>query len=99
MRLRQFIATIFCLTALLCLGCKDSEAPKTVSASALEAHSYTEPPTVDVGLNVEQAYAAIPHRRTVWSEADSTATPEEIAYLRVMFPLVDQAIALRVAAL
>jgi hypothetical protein len=52
---------------------------------------------VDVGLSVEQAYAAIPHRRTVWVESDSPAPSEQRAYLRVMFQVLDQAVALRVA--
>ena len=58
---------------------------------------YGEPPIVDVGLSVEQAYAAIPHRRTVWVESDSTVPAKEKAYLKVMFQVVDQAVAVRVA--
>jgi hypothetical protein len=57
------------------------------------------PPALDVGLSVEQAYAAIPHRRTVWVESDSTVPDEERAYLRVIFRVIDQAIAVRVAGL
>jgi hypothetical protein len=55
------------------------------------------PPILDVGLSVEQAYAAIPHRRTVWVETDSTVPDEERAYLRVIFRVIDQAVAVRVA--
>jgi len=56
-------------------------------------------PVVDVGLSVDQAYAAIPHRRTIWIASDSTASPEERAYLITIFQIVDQAIAVRVAGL
>jgi hypothetical protein len=60
---------------------------------------YSDPPSVDVGMSVEQAYAAIPHRRTVWVERDSSVPPEEKAYLRVIFQVVDEAIAVRVTGL
>jgi hypothetical protein len=94
-------AAILSLAALFALtGCKNSaETPATVAASSPAAPSYGAPPSVDVGLTVEQAYAAIPHRRTIWSGPDSTAAPDEKSYLNAMFQLVDQAIALRVAAL
>jgi hypothetical protein len=45
---------------------------------------HSEPPAVDVGLSVEQAYAAIPHRRTVWTESDSNVPEDERAYLRAI---------------
>jgi hypothetical protein len=57
------------------------------------------PPIFDVGLSVEQAYAAIPHRRTVWVETDSPVPAEARAYLRVIFRVMDQAVAVRVAGL
>ena len=56
-----------------------------------------DPPMIDVGLNVDQAYAAIPHRRTVWVMADSTVPPAEADYLRVIFAVMDQGVAVRVA--
>jgi hypothetical protein len=60
---------------------------------------YSDPPSVDVGLSAEQAYAAIPHRRTVWNGSDSSVPAEERAYLQVIFQIVDEAIAVRVAGL
>jgi len=33
---------------------------------ATEEEQQGDAPVIDVGLNVEQAYEAIPHRRTVW---------------------------------
>ena len=57
----------------------------------------SDPPTVDVGLTVDQAYFAIPHRRTIWRESDSTVPSTERAYLRATFEMLDQAVAVRVA--
>ena len=45
----------------------------------------------------DQAYAAIPHRRTVWEFDTSTVPAGEKAYLKAMFQVLDQAIAVRVA--
>jgi hypothetical protein len=59
----------------------------------------SEPPALDVGLSVEQAYAAIPHRRTVWDASNSSIPPDEKAYLRVIFEVMDEAVAVRVAGL
>ena len=75
--------------------------PQAASASqqASVAPAYGDPPSVDVGLTVEQAYAGIPHRRTVWNDSESTVPEEEKAYLRTMFQVIDQAIAVRVAGL
>jgi len=105
MRTKHTIAYALPLAVLLFVGgCKNSApSPATVqasnpTASAEDQLAYSDPPSLDVGLTVDQAYAAIPHRRTVWSALDSTATPEEKSYLHVIFALVDQAIALRVAA-
>jgi len=84
-------------------GTANSERPSVSATPALSvittpAH-YDDPPTADVGLTVEQAYAAIPHRRTIWAESESTIPPADKAYLKVMFQAVDQAIAVRVAGL
>ena len=88
-------------TALaLVAGCK-SPADKVANGEVVQAApvQYAEPPSFDAGLSVEQAYAAIPHHRTVWEESDSTAPADEKAYLRVMFQVLDQAVAVRVASL
>jgi len=78
-------------------GCNSSPGrPEVVKAQTLD---YGTPPTFNVGLTVEQAYAAIPHRRTVWSDADSNASSAEKAYLKTMFEVLDQATAARVAGL
>ena len=50
-------------------------------------------------MGVEQAYAAIPHRRTVWTEEGSAVPAEEKGYLKAVFQILDQAVAVRVATL
>lgn len=78
-------------------GCKSSaEKPDVVEAQGLD---YGHPPAFNVGLSVNQAYEAIPHRRTVWEEADSTASAPEKAYLKTIFEVLDQATAVRVAGM
>jgi hypothetical protein len=54
-------------------------------------------PNTDVGITIEQAYAAIPHHRTVWVETDSPIPSKERAHLAVIFQVLDQAVAVRVA--
>jgi hypothetical protein len=77
-----------------------ARSPQDVDAQTASINpQYSDPPTVDVGLGVEQAYAAIPHRRTIWVESDTTVPAEEKDYLNVMFQVLDQAVAVRVAGL
>jgi hypothetical protein len=58
-------------------GASTSTVPTTAptlpprEAPTADIPQYGDPPSVDVGMSVEQAYAAIPHRRTVWVERDS----------------------------
>src|SRR5689334_25265030 len=91
-------ATVLALA--LVAGCK-SPADKVANGEVVQAArvQYAEPPSFDAGLSVEQAYAAIPHHRTVWEESDSAAPAEEKAYLKAMFQVLDQAVAVRVASL
>lgn len=56
----------------------------------------TNPPTVSVGMSASEAYAAIPHRRTIWDESSTKAPAEDRAYLRDMFQLLDEATEVRV---
>jgi len=93
-------ALVLLFTATFLASCK-SPAEKPSSATPVESATpqYTDPPTVDVGLTVEQAYAAIPHRRTIWVESESSVPAEERAYLKAIFQVMDQAIAVRVAGL
>jgi hypothetical protein len=93
-------AIAFLLAATLLGGCKNSP-DKSGHAAVVEAAPpvYTEPPTIDAGLSVEQAYAAIPHRRTIWAASESSVPSQEKAYLNVIFRVLDQAVAVRVASL
>jgi hypothetical protein len=79
--------------------------PPTASATSQYADSpnvsamsqYRDPPTAGVGPTVDQAYAAIPHRRTVWVESGSTVPSGEKEYLQTVFEVLDQAVRVRVA--
>ena len=71
-------------------------AMATQAAAPIE---YPDPPTLNPGISVDDAYAAIPHRRTVWAEEGSTVPAPERDYLKVMFRLEDEAVAARVAGL
>jgi hypothetical protein len=85
------------VTLVSVAGCNSSPSrPEIVKAQTLD---HGTPPTFNVGLSVDQAYAAIPHRRTVWNDADSTASSAEKAYLKTIFEVLDQAIAIRVAGM
>jgi len=97
--MRKLPRVVLCLCVFAAVsGCQNHTNPAaSVAASAPASPVYAAPPTVAVGMSVDRAYAAIPHRRTVWLASDSTATPEENTYLNATFQLVDQAIAARVA--
>lgn len=85
------------VTLVFFAGCNSSSGrPGVVKAQTLD---YGTPPTFNIGLSVDQAYAAIPHRRTVWNDADSTASPAEKAYLKTIFEVLEQATAVRVAGM
>ncbi|HWZ96355.1 MAG TPA: hypothetical protein VN025_01200 [Candidatus Dormibacteraeota bacterium] len=87
----------FALTLTVLIGCKSSlDRPEVVEAQTLD---YGVPPVFNLGLSVEQAYEAIPHRRTVWNDVDSTATPSEKAYLKTIFEVLDEATAVRIAGM
>jgi hypothetical protein len=72
-------------------------SPQSDPSGATVALQYTDPPSVGVGPSVEEAYAAIPHRRTIWDENGSTVPSGEREYLQTMFQVLDQAVRVRVA--
>lgn len=79
---------------------QDHPVPLAVQLSAqAKARPIPPPPTIDAGLTVDEAYAAISHRRTIWSEANSVIPDLEKPYLSAILQVEDQAIALRVAGL
>jgi len=81
-----------CVSALLLAGCKAQQPG--VQASTL---AQSDPPVVDAGISIERAYEAIPHRRTVWSPEASSVPAAEKTYLRTMFQVLDEGVAVRVA--
>ena len=93
-------AILFLVFVVLINGCK-SPAAKTTSSveTAPTIIHYDDPPAVEAGITVDQAYAAIPHRRTVWIESDSAVPSEDKPYLKVIFQVLDQAVAVRVGSL
>lgn len=72
-------------------------SPQSEPSAAPAALQYSDPPSVGVGPSVEEAYAAIPHRRTIWDENGSTVPSGEREYLQTMFQVLDQAVRVRVA--
>jgi len=81
-------------------ACKKSATePQVVAAQPAAPGQYSDPPSLDPGISVDDAYAAISHRRTVWAESESTVPAPERDYLKVMFTLEDEAVAARVAGL
>jgi hypothetical protein len=72
--------------------------PSSSAAPSRPVPAVSAVPVFDLGLTVDQAYAAIPHRRTQADLATSSIPATEKAYLDVAFHVVDQAILLRVTA-
>jgi hypothetical protein len=93
---------ILLIATLLAAGCRSQNtggAASATPASASATTQYIDPPPLDAALTVEQAYAAIPHRRTVWDDSNTTVPAGEKEYLKVIFEVMDQGVAVRVAGL
>ena len=82
------------------------EAPKSTNIqppdsnfSGTSTYSYGDPPQANAGMRVEDAYAVIPHRRTVWSEDQTTVPAGEREYLKAMFHVLDQTVVARSAGI
>lgn len=90
--------TMLCIAVALLGGCKartveSGGAPEAAEAAAAQP---SESPVLNVGLSVDHAYAAIPHRRTVWDDRATTVPGGEKAYLKVIFEVMDEGVAVRV---
>src|SRR5262249_41057001 len=59
--------------------------PAPIPVAAATSSPDADPPSVDAGLSVAQAYASIPHRRTAWTESQTTVPADQRAYLRTIF--------------
>ena len=94
---------VFVWTILSGGGRVQSASGQTFTGRAVqdltEGASAGAAPVFDVGMSVEEAYAAIPHRRTQFDFASTSLSGPERAYLERAFALIDQSIALRVEAL
>jgi hypothetical protein len=96
-KLLSAVLTALVFTLVSVAGCYNS--PGRAEVVKAQTRDYGTPPIFNVGLSVDQAYAAIPHRRTVWNDADSTASSAEKDYLKTIFEVLDQATAVRVAGM
>ena len=72
--------------------------PATKSGPATSQPTTDSALVLNLDLSVEDAYAAIPHRRTAMDFAASDMPDQDKHYLAVAFHLIDQAIRLRVTA-
>jgi hypothetical protein len=72
--------------------------PAAKSGNSKSHATVASAPTFNLDLSVDDAYAAIPHRRTAMDFAASAIPAEEKRYLEVAFYLIDQSIRLRVTA-
>ena len=54
---------------------------------------------MNAALSVDDAYTAIPHRRTVWSDDQTTVPVGDREYLKAMFQVLDQTVVARVAGI
>lgn len=79
-------------------GCGSTSPEPTVSASQPGNPSVESVPNPDLSMTVEDAYAAIPHRRTAMNFATSKLSEADRRYLAVAFHVIDQSIRLRVTA-
>ena len=55
-------------------------------------------PAKALAMGVDEAYAAIPHKRTVFDPIEARMRPEEQDYLTILFPLLEKAVVTRVEA-
>ena len=98
------------MAAVALVGCEPggvstgAAAPSSGDAASVEAApraplpDLSELPVFDLPFSVAEAYAAIPHRRTVF-DFDTTRVPaDEAEYLRLVFHLLDQGTRIRVTA-
>ncbi|HUM17565.1 MAG TPA: hypothetical protein VL086_17875 [Candidatus Nitrosotalea sp.] len=73
--------------------------PRLLEERPMKLSAIESVATADRPAAVERAYRAIPHRRTVFDVSAATMSPDERAYLRRMFELVDLGIVERVETL
>jgi hypothetical protein len=72
--------------------------PAAKPGSSKSPASVATAPTLNLDLSVEDAYAAIPHKRTAMDFSASNMPAQDKRFLEVAFHVIDQAIRLRVTA-
>ena len=96
------LVAVALVTISLCglSGCDITSHEPTVSASqpGNPPPSVESVPNPDLSMSVEDAYAAIPHRRTAMNFDTSKLSEADRRYLAVAFNVIDQSIRLRVTA-
>ena len=95
------IAIAVVTVSSICLsGCAGTSHEPTAIASrqAKSPPNVESVPDPNLSLSVEDAYAAIPHRRTTMDFASSHVPAQDKTYLDVAFHVIDQSIRLRVTA-
>ena len=80
-------------------GSPASNPSQDSTPSATPTYSYSDPPQANASMSVEDAYAVIPHRRTVWNEDQTTVPMGEREYLKAMFQVLDQTVVARSAGI
>ena len=85
--------------ALCLLSSCASKPPTAIAPVPIVLPAIADIPQFSLPLTVTQAYQAIPHQRTEFDSVFSDVPTAEKAYLELMFPLIDQAIAVRVSTL
>lgn len=108
---RPFLRAGTCLgVAALLVGCEPGAGAHGVGVSSTGdeagvATAAREPlpdlselPVFDLPFSVAEAYAAIPHRHTVFDFGSSSVPPEDAEYLQLVFHLLDQGTRTRVTA-
>lgn len=75
---------------------KFDNLPSAKSGSSRSLPTIATAPTLNLDLSVDDAYSAIPHRRTAMNFAASNMPDQDKRFLEVAFHLIDQGIRLRV---
>ncbi len=76
-----------------------SNTSQDSTPGATSTYTYSDPPQANASMSVEDAYAVIPHRRTVWNEDQTTVPAGEREYLKAMFQVLDQTVVARSAGI
>jgi hypothetical protein len=95
---RVAVAAIGVVLACAFSACQSGDAStRTTTQRALPRIEAV--PTSGLGLSVDEAYAAIPHRRTAIQFTSSKIPKADQDYLQIAFTAIDQAVLLRVSTL